>query len=129
MRKTHIKHHKTFKNKTESDTCSRTSTESKMTTRSDVRKSKQENISISSTCEASDEMKTELQNPLKRPAQDEVFSCKLCEKSYNVQHKLEFHINVVHLKRKRYQCPRCEKSYGISQMLRDHVKMHCGNGR
>lgn len=47
-----------------------------------------------------------------------------CEKSYTTKFNLKRHVNVVHLKKKKFYCEQCERFFASGQNLNEHMNIH-----
>lgn len=59
-------------------------------------------------------------------AEDEMYVCSHCEKTYSSQGTLQVHMAEVHSSAKPYQCDLCPRSYKYKKSLRIHRTKHQG---
>ena len=52
-----------------------------------------------------------------------VFACKLCDKTFPRQSKLEMHVNGVHEKKVQYKCRTCGKCFGWKDSMHRHLRL------
>ena len=57
----------------------------------------------------------------KKGKRKELKECPECEKEFNFQSELKRHIEVVHLKVRKYKCDQCGKGFAQKCMLDDHI--------
>lgn len=49
-----------------------------------------------------------------------------CGKVYNTRFNLKRHIDITHLKKKKFKCQVCQGSFASQQSLREHENLHSG---
>lgn len=50
-----------------------------------------------------------------------------CGKVYNTRFNLKRHIDITHLKKKKFKCSVCQGSFASQQSLREHENLHSGS--
>ena len=70
--------------------------------------------------------KSNLRIHLKTHSNQRPYICEFCGKSYKIICHLKEHINLYHLKIKKFKCPLCDSSFGRKSTLNSHLKTHTG---
>ena len=57
-----------------------------------------------------------------------VYCCMIgdCRKTYSTKFNLKRHVEVTHLKQKKFKCELCEKYFVSQQNLKEHIFTHTG---